>query len=154
MSTPLLLAIAAGIAGFFWWKRRNGGSKEEKKETRSPFKFPQNSSVSAKKEPIAASNLPRNKKSSKKKSKAQKRAEKARKAEKRKTGEPKASKDSGGPEGSSSGGQASTAVINYSYFDSARRDTVLPTQKRPKLSAADIMKKDQEALQKANQSEK
>ena len=41
-------------------------------------------------------------------------------------------------------GQASTSVINYSYFDTARRDTVIPTHKKPTLSAADIMKKDQE----------
>lgn len=42
------------------------------------------------------------------------------------------------------GGQASTSVINYTYFDTARRDTVIPTHKKPSLSAADVMKKDQE----------
>ncbi len=41
-------------------------------------------------------------------------------------------------------GQASTSVINYSYFDTARRDTVIPTHKKQTLSAGDIMKKDQE----------
>lgn len=41
-------------------------------------------------------------------------------------------------------GQASTSVINYTYFDTARRDTVIPTHKKPSLSAADVMKKDQD----------
>jgi hypothetical protein len=53
-----------------------------------------------------------------------------------------ASKASGGQK--QDDGQASTSVINYSYFDTARRDTVIPTHKKPTLSAADIMKKDQE----------
>ena len=41
-------------------------------------------------------------------------------------------------------GQASTSVMNYTYFDTARRDTVIPTHKKPSLSAADVMKKDQD----------
>lgn len=41
---------------------------------------------------------------------------------------------------------ASTAVINYSYFDSARKDTLLPAaKKRPTLSAADALKMQQDA---------
>ena len=40
--------------------------------------------------------------------------------------------------------QSTTSVINYSYFDSARRDTIIPTHKKPSLTAADVMKKDQE----------
>lgn len=35
----------------------------------------------------------------------------------------------------------STAVLNYTYFDSARKDTLLPAaKKRPTLSAADAVK--------------
>ena len=37
-------------------------------------------------------------------------------------------------------GQASTAVVNYTYFDTARRDTVIPIHKKKSLSAADVMK--------------
>lgn len=47
-------------------------------------------------------------------------------------------------QGKQDGGQASTSVINYTYFDTARRDTVIPTHKKPSLSAADVMKKDQD----------
>jgi hypothetical protein len=31
-------------------------------------------------------------------------------------------------------------VVNYTYFDSARRDTLLPIQKKKTLNAADVMK--------------
>jgi hypothetical protein len=39
-------------------------------------------------------------------------------------------------------GSSSAAVINYTYFDSARRDTILPTHKKKTLTAADVMKPD------------
>ena len=43
----------------------------------------------------------------------------------------------------------STSVLNYTYFDSARRDTVIPiAPKKPKLGAADVMKMDQQAQPK------
>jgi hypothetical protein len=54
---------------------------------------------------------------------------------------------SGGEASSSKEHQPTTSVINYSYFDTARRDTIIPTHKKPTLSAADVMKKDQESRQ-------
>jgi hypothetical protein len=50
-------------------------------------------------------------------------------------------KKAGGGQGQGGGeGQgASTAVINYTYFDSARRDVAGVAQKKPKLTAADVM---------------
>lgn len=43
----------------------------------------------------------------------------------------------------------STSVLNYTYFDSARRDTVIPiAPKKPKLGAAEVMKMDQQAQPK------
>lgn len=49
-----------------------------------------------------------------------------------------------GPRSKGKGGESedrpATAVVNYTYFDSARRDTISPVaQKRPKLTAADVM---------------
>jgi hypothetical protein len=45
-------------------------------------------------------------------------------------------------------------VINYTYFDTARRDTLIPIQKRKALTAKDIMDKDAEARQDAQQPRK
>jgi len=45
-------------------------------------------------------------------------------------------------------GQAATSVMNYTYFDTARRDTILPSHKKPSLSAADVMKMDQSGAKK------
>lgn len=49
------------------------------------------------------------------------------------------------PKKSEEQASASTAVINYTYFDSARRDTILPTHKKKTLTAADVMKSDSKA---------
>ncbi|KAI8105879.1 hypothetical protein M9434_000458 [Picochlorum sp. BPE23] len=144
--TPLFIGLVAAAVGAVWYlrKRQQGDSSSGSKkgsrakkggdsETRSAFKFPD-----AKKK-AASTNLPRNK--TNKKNKAKRRAEKAqKKADKEKSAA--TSKASGGQK--QDDGQASTSVINYSYFDTARRDTVIPTHKKPTLSAADIMKKDQE----------
>ena len=43
-------------------------------------------------------------------------------------------------------GPSSTAVINYTYFDSSRKDGLLPAAKRrPTLSAADAVQMQQDA---------
>ena len=53
---------------------------------------------------------------------------------------------SGGGSGGSGGEAASTSVINYTYFDSARKDSLLPAAKRrPEFTAADAMKMQQQA---------
>ncbi len=49
-----------------------------------------------------------------------------------------------GGSGSGDQAEASTAVLNYAYFDSARRDTIGMAQKRPKLTAADVMQQQQQ----------
>ena len=47
----------------------------------------------------------------------------------------------GGGSGGKEEAPASTSVINYTYFDSARKDTSIPAaKKRPNLSAADAIK--------------
>lgn len=155
VSTPLLLTLAASLAGFLWWRRRTAETeKTQKKETRSPFKFPDAARKSAKRGLAATTALPRNKTSNNKKNKAKRREGKARKAEQRAKEASKAAKGADGGQASSSSqnDQPSTAVLNYTYFDSARRDTILPTHKRPKLTAADVMKKEQESSQATPQS--
>lgn len=131
--TPLFVGLVAAVVGTVWYLRKRAKKESEgtKKSTRSAFKFP---------DATKQSSLPRNSKSTnnKKKNKAKRRAEKAqKKAEKEKVTKTKG-------QGKQEQGQASTSVMNYTYFDTARRDTVIPTHKKPSLSAADVMKKDQD----------
>lgn len=84
-SGPLLLALAAGLAGFFWWKSRQ--QDKDISSGRSPFRFPGAAKAKAPAPAPAAatSSLPRNKASNNKKNKArkkEKRAEKEAKPEK------------------------------------------------------------------------
>lgn len=52
-----------------------------------------------------------------------------------------AAQAAGGGGGGKEEAPASTSVINYTYFDSARKDTLIPAaKKRPNLSAADAIK--------------
>jgi len=89
-----------------------------------------------------------------KKAKARaKKAEKAEKAKAKTVGEKSQQKTSSSA-GGGDGQQASTSVINYTYFDTARRDTVIPIQKRKALTAKDIMDKDADARQEAQQPRK
>jgi hypothetical protein len=81
-STPVLIALAAGLAGFFWWRwnqSKNGGGKSQ--GGRSPFKFPAagKAKTAGAPTPVAAaasSSLPRNKASNNKKNKARRKDEK------------------------------------------------------------------------------
>ncbi len=81
--------------------------------------------------------------------KAKARAKKAAKAEKAEKAKSKAAGDQQKTGGDAQ--QASTSVINYTYFDTARRDTLIPIQKRKPLTAKDIMDKDTEARQDTQQ---
>jgi hypothetical protein len=156
VGSPVLLALAAGVAAFFWWKRKQSaasGQNAKSQGGRSPFKFPAGrakSPATASASQTAASSLPRSKASNNKKNKARRREEKAKRAEKRDDPPAKATAGAGSGGGGGAGAeQASSAVINYTYFDSARRDTILPTHNRPKLTAGDIMESEKEAQKKA-----
>ena len=81
----------------------------------------------------------------------------AKKAEKAEKAKANAADEKGRQKTTAGGGdgqQASTSVINYTYFDTARRDTLIPIQKRKALTAKDIMDKDAEARQDAQQPRK
>jgi uncharacterized protein HemX len=84
----LLLALAAGLAGFFWWKSRK--QVKDGSSGRSPFRFP----GAAKGKAVApapgaaaaaAAGLPRNKASNNKKNKARKKEKRAEKEAKPET---------------------------------------------------------------------
>ena len=78
----MLVALAAGIAGFFYWrwKQQKDGETKGSKGSGSSFKFP---AAKPKAAPAAAasSSLPRNKASNNKKNKARKKEEIAKRAE-------------------------------------------------------------------------
>ncbi|PRW56736.1 Serine threonine- kinase CTR1 [Chlorella sorokiniana] len=136
----LLAVAAAAAAGFWWWRRRQqgGGSGSGKAGGRSSFKFPAGTVP----QQLGGNGKP----VSNKKNKARKKEEKARRAEKRE-------KAAAGPQqqgkGGGGGGEeqaGSTSVINYTYFDSARKDSLLPAaKKRPDFSAADAVQMQQDA---------
>lgn len=162
----MFIALAIGVAGFFWWKKtQQDKDNPQDKAGKSPFKFP---TASKQKQATAASstsNLPRNKTSNNKKNKSRKKEEKAKREEKKAEQyvfhklvlpiklrviiiraytlnicrEKQANTKSTASEKQE---QASSAVVNYTYFDTARRDTVLPLQKRKTLTAEDVMLKE------------
>ena len=68
-TAPLLIALAAGIAGFLWWKKKQRENQKSSgnKASGSAFKFP-----AGKAEQASTSNLPRNKASNNKKNKSKK----------------------------------------------------------------------------------
>ena len=139
-----LVAAAIGAVWYLRTKKDDGSNGKKDSKKGSAFKFPDAKSTST------AARRPNSKKSK----------AKARKAEKQKAEKQKAKAGSGAgkqqnAQQSKKGGgkedtaQASTSVINYTYFDSARRDTLIPIHKKKSLTAKDIMDKDQE-LQKQN----
>jgi hypothetical protein len=147
-------ALVVGVGGLLWYLRKRSKesstteSKGKKKSetSRSAFKFPEaKKSKGPSGTQAQSSNLPRNKSSNNKKNKARRKVEKAEKAKNK--AEKRKAASSGGEASSSKEHQPTTSVINYSYFDTARRDTIIPTHKKPTLSAADVMKKDQESRQ-------
>ena len=139
-NAPLFIGLVLAAVGGLWYlkKRSSGDDKKKKKDTRSTsgsaFRFPN--------EVKKSGALPRNK--TNKKNKAKRRTEKAQKKAEKKVNEEKAAAAK-----KQEGSQASSSVINYTYFDTARRDTLIPMHKKPSLSAADVMKKDQEAQKKS-----
>lgn len=138
-NTPLFIGLVLAAVGGLWYlKKRSSGDDKKKKDTKSTsgsaFRFPN--------EVKKNGALPRNK--TNKKNKAKRRTEKAQKKAEKKVNEEKAAAAK-----KQEGSQASSSVINYTYFDTARRDTLIPTHKKPSLSAADVMKKDQEAQKKS-----
>ena len=146
--------MAAAI-GAVWYMRRkqDGGGKGSGKKGgsgaggRSAFKFPDGKAGYGRNGGKVAP--PKGKKA---KARAKK-AEKAEKAKAKTVGEKSQQKTSSSA-GGGDGQQASTSVINYTYFDTARRDTVIPIQKRKALTAKDIMDKDADARQEAQQPRK
>ncbi len=157
VSTPLFVGLIAAAIGVVWYMRRkrDGAGKGSGKKGgsgaggRSAFKFPDGKAGYGRNGGKVAP--PKGKKAKARAKKAEK-AEKAEKAAKAKaTGEKGQQKTSAG---GGDGQQASTSVINYTYFDTARRDTLIPIQKRKALTAKDIMDKDAEARQEAQQPRK
>lgn len=141
-NTPLFVGLVLAAVGGLWYLKNRRSSGDEKKKKKkdntstsgSAFRFPN--------EVKKNGALPRNK--TNKKNKAKRRTEKAQKK-----AEKKANEDKAAAAKKQEGSQASSSVINYTYFDTARRDTLIPTHKKPSLSAADVMKKDQEVQKKS-----
>jgi hypothetical protein len=154
--TPLFVGLVAAAIGAVWYmrKKRDGGGKGSGKKGgsgaggRSAFKFPDGKAGYGRNGGKVAP--PKGKKARARAKKAEK-AEKAEKAKANAAGEKGRQKTTAG---GGDGQQASTSVINYTYFDTARRDTLIPIQKRKALTAKDIMDKDAEARQDAQQPRK
>ena len=159
VSTPVFVGLVAAAIGAVWYLRRtqDGGGKGSKKKGgsatggRSAFKFPDGKTVPGRNAgKIAAPKGKKAKAKAKKAAKAEKAAKSAASGGKNQQQAQQNKKPGGGGDGQ----QASTSVINYTYFDSARRDTLIPIQKRKTLTAKDIMDKDAEARQQAQQQQK
>ncbi|PSC72401.1 histone H4 [Micractinium conductrix] len=130
-----LLAVAAAAAGLVWWwrKRHDGDAGKPGDAGRSAFKFPAGAAAAG------GGGKGGKGKSNKKKDKAQRREEKAQRAEKR-------DKAAAGPQPAEKEQPTSASVINYSYYDSARRDGIMPAaKKRANLTAADAVALQQDA---------
>lgn len=138
----MFVGLVAAAIGAVWYLRRKqddgkGPSSSKKKATggASPFKFPDGKTGYGRNGGKVAA--PKGKKA----------RAKAKKAEKEKAKAAAGSASKGQKSGGDGGGgsqQAATSVINYTYFDSARRDTLIPIAKRKQLNAKDIMEKDAE----------
>jgi hypothetical protein len=136
----LFLGLVAAAVGAVWYLRRKDDGSKKSSKSGSPFKFPEGKRAST------PARRPNSKKSKAKARKAEKK--KQQKNQQQKNQRPSTGKKASTANGSKGGdgqGQASTSVINYTYFDSARRDTVIPIHKKKNLTAKDIMDKDADA---------